>query len=449
MRFYALLSRRNLLQTATVLCLAGIVNPAQAQRITGIGFVGQATFDAATPLKVSSRTNGANAVTTVGGLSGLAYDSSRGVYYAISDDRGNLPRAGENIDARFYTLGLNTSRTNALGQSVFGNQDVTFQSYTTLLRPDGTPFPFENPATASNVNIDPEDIALSPDGNGVYVVSEGDKNLSAGGVVVDAFINRFNLQTGQQSAELPIPADFQVTDRNNTTSGPRNNLGFESLTINGNTLVTGVENALQQDGPFNSASGGTFARLLAYDLTAGQPAGQFFYSLDPVREAPAAGSFATAGLVDLLSLGDGQYLALERSFTVGGVLGGGLKGDGTTAAATGYSVKLFQFALTGVTSGGIVTKELVLDLNTLGIALDNLEGVEIGPTLADGRRSLLLLSDDNFSAANGNGPGTPGQFTQFVAFGISQAPEPDALPLILSGIPLLSMALVLRKRRSV
>src|SRR5688572_14698219 len=36
--------------------------------------------------------------TTVGGLSGLAYDAQRDVYYAISDDRGELQ------PARFYSL---------------------------------------------------------------------------------------------------------------------------------------------------------------------------------------------------------------------------------------------------------------------------------------------------------------------------------------------------------
>ena len=40
--------------------------------------------------------------TTVGGLSGLAYDAKRGVYSAVSDDRG------ENQPPRFYTLAIDT-----------------------------------------------------------------------------------------------------------------------------------------------------------------------------------------------------------------------------------------------------------------------------------------------------------------------------------------------------
>jgi hypothetical protein len=49
----------------------------------------------------------------------------------------------------------------------------------------------------------------------------------------------------------------------------------------------------------------------------------------------------------------------------------------------------------------------VLDLSTLGIYLDNLEGMALGPRLPDGTQSLLLVSDDNFSNS---------QLTQFLLF---------------------------------
>ena len=46
----------------------------------------------------------------------------------------------------------------------------------------------------------------------------------------------------------------------------------------------------------------------------------------------------------------------------------------------------------------------------LGIPLDNVEGMTFGPRLADGRRTLLLVSDNNFA---------PAQFTQFLLFAFS------------------------------
>ena len=54
-----------------------------------------------------------------------------------------------------------------------------------------------------------------------------------------------------------------------------------------------------------------------------------------------------------------------------------------------------------------VHKRLLLDLGELGIPLDNVEGLTFGPPLRDGRRSLVLVSDNNFAAT---------QFTQFLLF---------------------------------
>jgi hypothetical protein len=40
-----------------------------------------------------------------------------------------------------------------------------------------------------------------------------------------------------------------------------------------------------------------------------------------------------------------------------------------------------------------------MDFNLAGLdKVDNLEGMSWGPTLANGHRSLVLISDDNFSA---------------------------------------------------
>ena len=58
-----------------------------------------------------------------------------------------------------------------------------------------------------------------------------------------------------------------------------------------------------------------------------------------------------------------------------------------------------------------MTKALVADLPTMPEVhtLDNVEGITLGPKLSDGRQSVLLVSDDNFS---------PTQITQFFAFAL-------------------------------
>jgi hypothetical protein len=49
-----------------------------------------------------------------------------------------------------------------------------------------------------------------------------------------------------------------------------------------------------------------------------------------------------------------------------------------------------------------------LDLNRVGPGrIDNLEGMSWGPALANGHRSLVLISDDNFS---------PDEVTQLLVF---------------------------------
>jgi hypothetical protein len=101
---------------------------------------------------------------------------------------------------------------------------------------------------------------------------------------------------------------------------------------------------------------------------------------------------------------------MERSFSVG-------------ASGTGNKIRLYDVSLrhadnvNGFDSlatllSGLrpAKKTLVLDLDELGIPLDNVEGMAFGPKLSHGRRSLILVSDNNFA---------PAQFTQFLLFSVS------------------------------
>jgi 3-phytase len=133
------------------------------------------------------------------------------------------------------------------------------------------------------------------------------------------------------------------------------------------------------------------------------------YNTDPIVEPPVPSTnFAVNGLVELLPFNDHFMLSMERSFSVG-------------APGTGNTIKLYSVDLHGATNVdgdsivGVkklkpVQKTLLLDLRTLGIPLDNVEGMTLGPRLPDGRRSLVLVSDNNFAAS---------QFTQFLLFALS------------------------------
>ena len=183
------------------------------------------------------------------------------------------------------------------------------------------------------------------------------------------------------------------------------------MSPNGRTLWVGAEGALVQDGPAATVANGSPARLLRYDARTGDVERQYVYVTDPIAEPPVPPTaFAVNGLVDLLPLNEQFLLAMERSFSVG-------------APGTGNTIKLYAVKVAGAddvdgveslasTPGTIrpVEKRLLLDLRTLGLPLDNVEGMTFGPDLPDGRRSLLLVSDNNFS---------PAGFTQFLLFAVS------------------------------
>ena len=348
--------------------------------------------------------------TQVGGLSGIDFTGGTD-YVAISDDRSQVN------DARFYSLKLDITPTSF--------NSVTFTGVTAFKDPSGNPYPA--------LSIDPESIRKLSNGNYIYS-SEGDTNRN-----INAFI-RETQADGTYVRDYTIPASFQQTGPAGTT-GIRNNLAFESLTLanGGATTYTATENALRQDGPASSFGVGSPSRILALNTATGAPGAEFVYNVNPVANPTTPpGGFSTNGLVELLDIGGGKLLALERSF---------VSGFTTPTSNTGNSIQIYEIDINGATdvsgfaslagqSFTPVSKTLLLDLDTLGIPLDNIEGITFGQTLSNGHRSLVVVSDNNFS---------PTQFTQFVAFEVG-VPEPATWAMLIAGFGLTGSAL--RRRRS-
>ncbi|UKP00452.1 esterase-like activity of phytase family protein [Nostoc sp. UHCC 0870] len=343
-----------------------------AVEISSIEFIGEATL----PKRLSFQK------TEIGGLSGITYDNKTDLYYAISDDRG------QKAPARFYTFKID------LDQGYLQDGGVIPVGVTTLLNNDNQPFP-------PNAT-DTEGIAVTKEET-VFISSEGDVNR-----LIAPFIKEFNLASGQVIQTLPIPLKF--LPNKNGKQGIRNNLAFESLTItpDNQTLFTATENALIQDGVIAEPNIGSPCRILQYNLNNNQLAKEFLYQTEPVTSFfNPTGKFAS-GLPDLLALDNqGHFLSIERSFT-----------------GLGFTVFLFQFSLTAadnihnidsllaVDTKKItpVQKKLLLDLRTLDVALDNIEGLTLGPQLSHREHLLILVSDNNFNSI---------QRTQFLAFKIT------------------------------
>jgi len=335
----------------------------------------------------------------LGGLSGLTYDRERDRFYAISDDRSDRGAA------RFYTLLLTVKQdeppsptADTAPAAPIKIDRVTVEKPTLLLAEDGVPYP--------SSTIDAEGIALSPRQT-VFISSEG---VPVDGIL--PFISEFDLATGQWTSSLPIPAQYVPRIVDNQPQGVQNNLGFEGLTLGGSSTSGGyrepfrifvsAESALTQD--LNPATPNQVVpiRLLHYLVSEGLPLllSEHLYFPDPTPQGTGY-----AGLTEILALDQGgHFLSLERSFD----------------PLSGVSVRLFQMAMGGATDiSSIVSlkgdlsaiqpirKKLLLDLKDLGIRLDNLEGMTLGPQLPDGTQSLVLVSDDNFN---------PAQITQFLLF---------------------------------
>jgi 3-phytase len=299
--------------------------------------------------------------TTVGGLSSITYDKRHGRYYILSDDQSN---------ARFYTARLDVRD----GRLTDG--DVHFTDVTTLLAPNGAPYP--------TAGLDPEGLVLTKDRR-LILTSEG---IPA--TLIDPFVRRYRLD-GSFVSDLPVPQAFRVTA--DQSSGVRPNLGFEAAGTDGRHFYTATENALFQDGPAATIANGSPSRLLRYDLRTNRLERQWVYETDAVAEPPVPPTaFSVNGIVEILPLDDDTLLTMERSFSVG-------------APGTGNTIKLYTVRL----RHGVAEKRLLLNLDDLGIPLDNVEGMTFGPRLHGGRRSLVLVSDNNFAAS---------QFTQFLLFAI-------------------------------
>lgn len=340
-----------------------------AIEITGIDFIGQATFPSSTTFQN----------TPFGGLSGITYDEKKQLYYAISDDRS------EKAPARFYSLKIDLSKDK------LRDGGIVPVGVKLLLNDKNQNF--------ARGKVDTEGIALS-NRESLFISSEGDASQ-----LINPFVKEFSLDSGKEINNLPIPDKFLPTSEGK--KGVRNNLALENLTITPDKqyLFTAAENALIQDGTEAKSGIPTFCRILRYNLATNQPDKEYLYKTEAVKPLINVTGKYAQGLPDLHAIDDsGHFISIERAFT-----------------GLGFSISLFQVSLEGATDISNINsllktnindikpvqKKLLLDLRRLDVLLDNIEGLTLGPKLSDGQPSLILVSDNNFQSI---------QRTQFLAF---------------------------------
>ncbi|MDA8454818.1 esterase-like activity of phytase family protein [Acidovorax sp. GBBC 3334] len=324
--------------------------------------------------------------TLVGGLSGIDFDPRSNTWVLLSDDRS------DKNPARFYVARLQYDLSSFA--------PVEFVRGTALRQADGSTYAGRATAAAGQTVPDPEAVRVDPRDGSLWWTSEGDRNLGLDPFVVHADAG------GRAIAALPLPSAFKVSPT--AQAGTRNNAAFEGLTLaaDGETLWAGMEAPLYQDGPLPTPTAGATTRLLQYSRAEGVLR-QLAYPLDPIQGTPAAGKNGDNGLSEMLAVDGDRFLVLERS---------GVQGSDDRYR---MDIRLYEVDTRGASDvAGIaslasapftpVRKRLVAHLNRLGLpTVDNIEGMAWGPRLANGHRSLVLVSDNNFSDT---------QVTQFLAF---------------------------------
>ncbi len=343
----------------------------------------------------------------LGGLgSGIAY-TGKGNQYLLLPDRGPVD-GGATFRCRMQAFDI------AVDPSAAAAERVKFELTRTIMltTEDGRPLVGDQAAVGAGngdamhaLRFDCEGIAVAADGT-VYVSDEY-------GPCVDHFT-----ADGRRIARMLAPAKFvnpvSNADPNqelppHSMSGRQNNRGLEGLTLlpGGKTLVGVMQSPLIQDGGLDEKNkrAGYNIRMVEMPVSGssgdhlGGPSREFVYRLETGAD----------GVSDILAINDHEFLVLER--------------DSTSGADAKFRF-IFKMDIAGATDvSGIdslpqgelpasitpVRKRLLLDFMDPRFDLagsdgsgmpEKIEGMTFGPDLPDGRRLLMVTSDNDFSATN-------------------------------------------------
>jgi len=329
--------------------------------------------------------------TTIGGLSGIDHDEKRDVYYLISDDRSAIN------PARFYTAKIYVKES--------GIDSVEFIDVRSLLQKNGKVYP--NSKQDPLHTPDPEDIRYNPAGEEIIWSSEGERIVKPNNIVLeDPGVMTIDRNGDyKDSFELPVNMHMHATE-----NGPRQNSVFEGATFSNDhkNLFVSVEEPIYEDGPRAGGKDSTaWIRIIKFDAETKKPVAEFAYQIEPVAyRAIPPGAYKINGVSDILWIEENKIMVVERCFSTGRL---------------SCTIRVFLADLNGATNIADINslqthpaekpvlKKLLLNMDKLGRYIDNIEGITFGPILPNGHRSLIFVSDNNFSLL---------QRTQFLFFEI-------------------------------
>ncbi len=386
--------------------------------------------------------------TKVGGLSGLAYDAITNKLIAVSDD------PGFNNPSRLY--GLDVDLSGDISLKFFSQTQIKTQSSPDIKKEVYMdPRDLRSPTKPVLIhNIDAEGVALLPNDlmaissetqiqgetsyirlykrDGTYVsdietpkkflpreelktytnkwteyVWEDDPNCKPKEVTIEITHKDGSVETKHETKPC---AQIQVQRQRSSNwsklekvAGVFPNNVFEALgSVTGkDILFTANESPLFQD----SVKDKRLVRIvkLVREKNTYVPAGEFLYNLDN-KEGN--------GLVDILPITEDRLLILERRFSnnsrriTAQIFEVNLRGAKDYSEIDSLSKEVKEEDLF------VLKKQLLINMTDILPLLpdsfrtiDNLEGMALGPKLPNGKQSLILVSDNNFSKQ---------QLTQFI-----------------------------------
>jgi hypothetical protein len=308
--------------------------------------------------------------TRVGGLSGMDYDADNREWILVSDDRGI------HGPSRFYRARIAYDERHVTEVAITGMQPLT--------QAGGAPYARRGEpgqvADAESLRIDPLERSL-------WYGSEGDRAARS-----PMLIRRAGFD-GALLAEIPFPASLQIQP--DADAGGRTNAGPEgiSFSTDGKALWVAMEGALIQDMPTAGSGKGALTRISLLDRQ-GAVLAQYAYPLNPVLPPGRAGAYSDNGISEILAIGPQRLLVIERA-------------GRQMEHAFEFDVRLYEIDVSGASlldvnapiAAGVrpvVKRQLFSSAQLPAGWSDNYEAMAWGPTLANGHRSLVIVSDNNF-----------------------------------------------------
>ncbi|TMM28600.1 esterase-like activity of phytase family protein [Polaribacter aestuariivivens] len=301
--------------------------------------------------------------TFIGGLSGVDYANNH--YYFVIDDAKN-PRY---LKAK---INLENSKIDTIIlEDVIDLKDSTNTFY-------------------QNNYLDLESIFVDETTNEINFVSEGSVNYKKPPFVFSTNLKGSFLKKYLQPKTLRNEQNMKHNATFEASSKSYNNTGF----------WVAMEGVLKSDGVEPTfAETNSPIRITYFDNKTQNATKQFAYQLEKITK-PAKGNINLNGVTAILEYEKNKFFIVERTYQNG-------------YGSYGNIIRIFD-AQVQENSSNILAIDSLINTNYIPLKkqllfnfedvkneltdgiIDNIEGITFGPKLANGNKSLILVSDDNF-----------------------------------------------------